>query len=65
MEVEGALRLKAFDGQQFFSGPASSFIGQADALSGLTPDGFSLAGRMKNVTDFLSSATSAACATRP
>jgi hypothetical protein len=34
--------IKAFDGQEFFSGPASTLMGQVDALSKLSPEGVSV-----------------------
>lgn len=41
--------LKSFDGEQFFSGPASNLVVQIDALSQLSPVGFTLAS-LKDVT---------------
>ncbi len=42
--------LKQFDGQRFFSGPASKLIAQMDALAQLAPDGFSMTSLMEKVT---------------
>lgn len=41
--------LKEFDGQAFFSGPASSLIAQMDSIAQLAPEGFSMATVMQNV----------------
>lgn len=41
--------LQKFDGEQFFQGPASSLIQQADAMSQLAPGGFSMTSRMQGM----------------